>query len=61
MATFEAWANSVKRQLVELGMSTSEAFFAIDENEQWFSDQYEQAAGAGVTADEWFNEHHHHH
>lgn len=58
MATFEAWVNSLKRQMVELGMSSSEAFFAVEENEQWFRDQYEQAAGAGVTADEWFNEHH---
>ncbi|WP_449124756.1 hypothetical protein [Pseudomonas viridiflava] len=40
-------------------MSSSEAFFAVDENEQWFLDQYEHAAGAGITADEWFNEHHH--
>ena len=41
MASFEQWAASVKRQMVELGMSSSEAFFAIDENEQWFVEQHE--------------------
>ncbi len=59
MCNFEDWANSVKRRMTDLGMSSSEAFFAVDENEQWFLDQYEHAAGAGITADEWFNEHHH--
>ena len=58
MASFEQWAASVKRQMVELGMSSSEAFFAIDENEQWFVEQHEVGAAAGITADEWFNHHH---
>lgn len=58
MATFEAWADSVKRQMVELGMSSFDAAFAVDENEQWFFDQYEAGAGTGITADEWFNHHH---
>lgn len=39
MATFESWADSVKRQMVELGMSSFDA-------------------GAGITADEWFNHNH---
>ena len=51
MASFEQWAASVKRQMVELGMSSSEAFFAIDENEQWFVEQHEVGAAAGITAD----------
>lgn len=58
MATFEAWADSVKRQMVELGMSSFDAAFAIEENEQWFVDQYDLGAGTGITADEWFNHHH---
>jgi hypothetical protein len=58
MATFEAWADSVTRQMVELGMSSFDAGFAIEENEQWFIDQYDAGAGAGITADEWFNHYH---
>lgn len=58
MATYEGWADSVKRQMIELGMTISEATFAVDENEQWFIDQYEAGAGTGITADEWFIHHH---
>lgn len=58
MSSFETWATSVKRQMVELGMSSSEAAFAVEENEQWFADQFEAGAGTGITADEWFNHHH---
>ncbi|MDN4500128.1 hypothetical protein QYE73_22835 [Pseudomonas mosselii] len=58
VSSFETWAASVKRQMVELGMSSSEAAFAVEENEQWFADQFEAGAGTGITADEWFNHHH---
>lgn len=56
---FEELAGSVKRLMIELGMASSEAVFAVDENDQWFHDQYELGAGTGITADEWFNLHHH--
>lgn len=57
MATFEQWTASVERQMVELGMSSFDAAFAVEENKQWFVDQYEAGAGTGITADEWFNHH----
>lgn len=57
MASFEQWAALVKRQMVELGMSSTEAFFAVDENHRWFVEQHEAGASSGITADEWFNQH----
>lgn len=56
---FDKWADSVKQQMIELGMTSSEATFAVDDNDLWFRDQYELGAGTGITADEWFNLHHH--
>ncbi|MCS3469951.1 hypothetical protein M2401_003691 [Pseudomonas sp. JUb42] len=58
VSSFEAWAASVKQQMVELSMPSFDAGFALEENEQWFAEQYEAGAGAGITADEWFNHHH---
>lgn len=58
MSSFDAWAASVKRQMVELGMSSFDAGFAVEENEQWFTEQYGAGAGAGITADEWFTHYH---
>lgn len=57
-ATFEQWAGSVKRQMTELGMSALEAIEAVEDNEPWFRDQYDLAAGTGITADEWYTLHH---
>jgi hypothetical protein len=44
--------------MVELGMTSSEASFAVEENQAWFEEQFEAGAGTGITADEWFNHHH---
>jgi hypothetical protein len=42
----------------KLGISSFDLGFAVEQNEQWFVDQYNARAGAGITADEWFNHHH---
>jgi hypothetical protein len=58
MSNFEEWADSVKRQMVDLGMSSFDAAFAVEENGQWFIDQHKSGSDAAITADKWFNHHH---
>lgn len=57
-SSFEKWLHSVKEQMREHGMTSNEVWSAVEENEQWFREQYDQGAGTGITADEWFNLHH---
>lgn len=58
MSSYDRWAKEVERELVELGLFHLDAAFTLEENREWFEEQYVAGAGSGVTANEWFTHHH---
>lgn len=47
-----------QRELVELGLSSLDAVNALDDNSEWFEEQFESGAFSGITANEWFTHYH---
>jgi hypothetical protein len=57
LTTYPKWRLSVERELIRLGMFVFDARSTLDENEEWFEDQFDAGAFAEITAQEWINHH----
>lgn len=55
--SFEHWKKNVVRELIDQGADMIEAPHIVQENEEWFREQFENGAFAGITANEWMEHH----
>jgi hypothetical protein len=45
------------RELIDQGADMIEAPHIVDENDDWFREQFDNGAYAGITATEWMTHH----
>lgn len=55
--SYESWTKEVVRELIDQGADMIEAPHIVDENDDWFREQFDNGAYAGITATEWMTHH----
>lgn len=58
--SFESWKKQVVRDLIDQGADMIEAPHIVEENEEWFREQFDNGAYEDITATEWMTHHYIH-
>lgn len=54
---FDRWLAKVEHELIRLGVDALEAKAEVDDNRDWFEDQFDSGAYPEITGFEWFTHH----